>query len=112
MTRSELKLIFRAFKEAGIYANFLQDTDREALSRGRSLKKHITGIQSFSNFVDIALLWCNSKLGDDFWEEMDDVFSYKQCDANEFIKSVFHVTEYFEIINKKKKKLILGNYVE
>lgn len=111
MTRNELKLIFRAFKEAGIYANFLQDVDREALRRGRSLKKHITGIQNFGNFVDIAMVWFNSKLGDDFWSEMDDVFRYKQYDANEFIKSVFCVTEHFETINKKKKKLILGNYV-
>lgn len=82
MRIKERNLLFRALKEAGIFPNFIQEANEYAAKRGKSAIENIMS-SSFNYVIDNALYWADTKLGDDFWDTIDEEFRYRTLTEGE-----------------------------
>lgn len=75
MSIKERNLLFRALKEAGIFSNYIEEAKKYAVEQGESAIKNIMS-SSFKHAIDDPLYWCETKLGENFWDTVDEEFRF------------------------------------
>ncbi len=109
MNIKERNLLFRALKEAGIFPNFIQEANELAAMSGESAIENIM-TSSFNYVIDNALCWANTKLGDDFWDNIDEEFRYRtliEGEEKSFIADVIVAAQGFSDVSCRHRNNLL-----